>query len=122
MRRAPPPRSTTSLAVSGGLCQSNGIVLWGLLMSELSQSIRDELKQHDKFITTLCLECGYNGLMGVVKEKIPWYLSWWVLVPLLLTGSGILPVIGLMIWRLESTKTFVVSPSCKKTLVQRGLW
>ena len=79
--------------------------------------IRNNLKQYNKLASSVeCLECGYVGLMGVLKTKFPWYLTWWVLIPVLLTGIGIIPAIFLVIWRSASRRYTVVCPSCLNTL------
>lgn len=86
--------------------------------SPIPIEIRQELKNYDEFIFLLCLECGYEGQMGVIKKEIPWYLTWWVLLPILLTGIGTIPAILLGVWRGFSTRHRVVCPSCKNTLLQ----
>ncbi len=82
------------------------------------ESIRAELRRYDKHISLICLECGYNGLMGVVKTTVPWYFSYWVLVPLFLTGIGLLPALILGILAGLSQKCTTVCPACKRTLHQ----
>jgi len=29
--------------------------------------------------------------MGVEGKRVPWYLTWWVLIPIFLTGIDIVP-------------------------------
>jgi len=84
-----------------------------------STQIRQVLKQYNELIELNCLECGYVGQMGVIKAKIPWYLTWWVLIPVLLTGIGFIPAFFLGLWRLVSTKHTVECPSCRKTLITK---
>ena len=85
----------------------------------IPDNVRVELRKYDNLTEFSCLECGYSGLMGVVGKHVPWYLTWWVLVPLFMTGIGIIPAIGLGVWRSSSTKLEVVCPSCKNNLIQR---
>lgn len=79
---------------------------------EILKKLRNYKKTEDCF----CLECGYDGLMGVQKTIVPWYLSWWVLIPVLLTGIGIIPGIILGIWRFIAEKQQLVCPNCNSTL------
>jgi hypothetical protein len=86
--------------------------------SVIPAEIRQELKKYDEILTLSCLECGYEGQMGVIGTEIPWYLTWWVLIPLFLTGVGVIPAVGLGIWRSVETRHKVVCPSCKNVLLQ----
>lgn len=83
------------------------------------EQIRHELKKYDEFVELKCLECGYVGDMGVIQKVVPWYFTWWVLIPVLLTGIGTIPAIGLGICRYISTKHRVVCPSCKEVLLHK---
>lgn len=72
-----------------------------------------------------CLKCGYIGLMGVVKELIPWYAS----IPfalILAWGLGIVMslfwapwIVGLavaiIVWgiRYNTAKVILCCPSCE---------
>lgn len=85
----------------------------------LSSEIREELKKYQELIQLLCLECGYEGQMGVLKKVTPWYLTWWVLVPVFLTGIGTIPAILMGIWSSMATRHRVVCPSCKVELLQK---
>ena len=68
------------------------------------------------------LECGYNGIMGIIKEIIPWSLSYWFIIPLavivyFLFGISVaVTIIILVIFRYFSKKYYVECPSCKKIL------
>ena len=88
--------------------------------------IRAELRRYDTLTTMTCLECGYSGSMGVVgviKGKAPWFLSWWVLIPLLLTGVGTIPALlafgGRAMSIISTQRTKALCPVCKKTLIER---
>ncbi len=74
--------------------------------------ILNELRKYKKTAKVRCVQCKYNGLMGFKKRKIPWYLSWWVLIPICFTGIGIIPAILLGIWRTLATKERYVCPNC----------
>ncbi len=76
----------------------------------------EKLREYDEHSTVLCLECGYNGLMGVEGKHVPWYLTWWVLIPILLTGVGTIPAIALGLWRGFSVKETVRCPNCDSQL------
>ena len=83
------------------------------------ESIRSMLKGYDALIALECLECGYEGKMGVVGKQVPWYLTWWVLIPLCFTGIGIIPAVFLGVWRYSETRHFAVCPACRKKLLQK---
>ena len=49
-----------------------------------------------------CVACDYSGPMGVIRTHVPWYLSWWLLIPLACTGVGLVWVaiaVALRFWR-----------------------
>lgn len=46
-------------------------------------SIRASLKQYTAHRRLLCLECGYEGLMGIKSSTLPWYGTWWFILSLL---------------------------------------
>lgn len=99
----------------------------------VSEEIRSELKKHKRLTQMLCLECGYNGLVGVLKSKPPWYLTNWVLIPLMFLISVIFTVTGgvigfvaglvvcgfLGIMAAEATKTIAKCPFCGRTITQK---
>lgn len=68
---------------------------------------------------TRCLLCGYHGLMPLVKTWRPWYLRWYVIVPFILTGIGIVLFIALVILMATETKYFYVCPNCERRLVSQ---
>ena len=94
-------------------------ILFTPILPPTAESIRAMLKGYDTLIMLGCLECGYNGKMGVVGKQIPWYLTWWVLVPLICTGIGLIPAIFLGIWRYSETRHFAVCPACRRKLLQK---
>ena len=84
---------------------------------QTNPEILKKLRNYKKTENCFCLECGYDGLMGIEKQIIPWYLTWWVIIPIILTGIGIIPAIFLGIWRAYSEKKQVVCPNCDSTLI-----
>ena len=40
-------------------------------MSENNTEVLKNLKKYNKLENCICLECGYNGLMGVVRKQKP---------------------------------------------------
>ncbi len=83
---------------------------------ETDPEILAKLREYDERSSVLCLECGYNGLMGIEGKHVPWYLTWWVLIPILLTGVGFVPALALGIWRGVSVKKTVRCPNCDSQL------
>ena len=78
--------------------------------------ILNKLRGYDEHSSILCLECGYEGLMGVEGKRVPWYLTWWVLIPICLTGIGIVPAFLLGFLRYSLTKERVRCPNCGSQL------
>ena len=54
--------------------------------------------------------------MGVEGKRVPWYLTWWVLIPICLTGIGIVPAFLLGFLRYSLTKERVRCPNCGSQL------
>ena len=95
--------------------------------TNVSSKILENLKKCKKHVSILCLECGYNGLMGVKSEKSQWGRA-------LLFGTGIALIsmnfIGLsnsvIVWGLAvgalsevfKTRT-LLCPNCEKDLIQK---
>ena len=86
-----------------------------------SPEIRAELRQYNSFYSGRCLECGYIGSMGVVRtatEKLPWYLSWGIIIPFIFCPIGWF-LLGFRIVSGWSRTTSVVNtrcPACRKIL------
>ncbi len=83
----------------------------------LPERIRDKLRNYQRVEEITCRECGYVGLMGIVKHHVPWYYSWWILIPLLLTGVGTVVAILLGIGRAMSTRTEADCPNCDTRVI-----
>ena len=81
--------------------------------------ILKKLKGYNNHRAIFCMECGYNGLMGIEKRHIPWYLTMWVLIPIVLTGVGIIPAVILGALRASSTKHTVRCPNCDLQLLTK---
>jgi hypothetical protein len=59
--------------------------------------------------------------MGVQKKRVPWWATYWVLIPFALTGVGLLWVVLAMFVRESSTKYQVVCPNCDAMLIVEGI-
>lgn len=87
---------------------------------DLTPELREKLKAFQKHTNMACLECGYSGLMGVTGTIVPWFMSWWVWIPIFaligLTGVGFVGaiILGLIIGfvRTKVLKKKTVCPSC----------
>lgn len=68
-----------------------------------------------------CLECGYIGSMGVEqvkKDKHPWYLQWWFILPFIFCPIGWI-LLGCRVvkgWFLTTTVTQTRCPACNALL------
>lgn len=78
--------------------------------------IIDSLRQFERHEQAFCLHCGYDGLMGVEKRWLPWYMTWWVIIPLLISSAGIVPAIALWWNRASSVRFHVRCPNCNAGL------
>jgi hypothetical protein len=86
-------------------------------VSILPQEIREKLSRYKQFHqNATCEECGYVGKMGVVKTHVPWYVTWWVIIPLCFTGIGIIG--GVILGFLRGLKTVYEAdcPNCDKRI------
>ena len=86
------------------------------IAKQTDPEILEKLRNYKKTETCFCLECGYDGLMGFEKNIFPWYLSWWFIIILIISGIGIIPACLLGLWRAFSEKSQVVCPNCDSTL------
>ncbi len=94
-----------------------------------SFAVRQNLKKFTVHTNMTCFECGYSGLMGVTKIIVPWYVSWWFVLPMFfilsLFGIGLigLIVIGVVFGILRNAvmKKETECPSCNTQLTQREL-
>jgi ribosomal protein S27E len=87
---------------------------------QISQHIREGLKgfsSHAPSVT--CLECGYVGMMGVKKKVVPWYVSAWLILAILILSGGALFIIAgiLLLIRIKITKKMVTCPNCRQDLL-----
>lgn len=90
-------------------------------VSVLPEAVRLKLRNYKEIVQSVtCGECGYVGRMGVVKRHVPWYLTWWVLIPLCCTGIGFIPATVLGAIRGLSEKYEVDCPHCSVRLVTTG--
>ena len=82
--------------------------------------ILENLRPYKAHIERLCLECGYHGLMGVIKTEEPWYVS---LSFLILFAIGLVAYIYFSVWVMFAV-VFVTAliiavtlcPCCKKEI------
>jgi hypothetical protein len=86
------------------------------VINEIPADIRDELKKYKEHRNLTCLECGYTGLMGIVKEVRPWYCATWLIILLALSGIGWIPLLIIMLGRAAATKALVNCPNCHRNL------
>lgn len=78
------------------------------------ERILRELKKHEEhYDKATCLDCGYEGIAGVVGKKIPWYVTWWVIVPVCFTGIGIIGGLILGLIRASQIKGICECPNCR---------
>lgn len=79
--------------------------------------LREKLQQYPSVSPQeQCINCDYSGPMGVIRTQVPWYLSWWLLIPLACTGVGLIWVaiaVSLRFWK----QTLIVQcPMCGVSL------
>ena len=84
---------------------------------KIQEDIRKSLKAFDEHENVTCLECGYNGLMGIKANVIPWYVSWWAIAFIVFAFAifgGVGFVLGLCLGFLRFTlkSHVVVCPNC----------
>jgi hypothetical protein len=88
--------------------------------SSISSHIREGLKgfsSHESSAT--CLECGYVGMMGIKKKIVPWYVSAWLILSILiLSGGGLFIIAGIILLvRMKITKKMITCPNCRQDLL-----
>ena len=90
--------------------------------SAMSDRIRENLKAYKKHRTVTCLECGYNGLMGVTKETLAGMGFWTGLILISVTvtfifgigGFGFCVLLGAFLGIMSKAK--VMCPNCNREL------
>jgi len=82
--------------------------------------ILESLKKFEDHKTVTCLECGYAGMMGIKKNIVPWYVSWWAIaVVIVVFGAGFVFGLVLGLLRLAFVKQLVICPSCNSELITK---
>lgn len=75
--------------------------------------LREKLQQYPTVSPQeQCIACDYSGPMGVIRTYVPWYLSWWLLIPLACTGVGLVWVAVAISLRFWKQKLVVECPMC----------
>jgi hypothetical protein len=85
--------------------------------SVIDDEILVNLRGYKEYVNILCLECGYEGRMGVIRTQVPLIYSGWIWIPLVFTGVGILWLILVVVGREQSKVREVQCPCCKRHLV-----
>ncbi|EFX2000394.1 TPA: hypothetical protein ACIUWU_001649 [Shigella sonnei] len=91
----------------------------------IPESILENLRPFKKHVNSTCMGCGYTGLMGVHKDSVPWYVSWWMIAVICFVIAPFIPKyamfigVGLAVARVALTKKIVSCPNCKETLVTK---
>ena len=80
--------------------------------SSKDQILRELKKHEDHYPNATCLDCGYEGIAGVVGAIVPWYVTWWVIIPLCFTAIGLLGGFILGLARASQTKMICECPQC----------
>lgn len=79
--------------------------------------LREKLQQYPSVSPQeQCSACDYSGPMGVIRTQVPWYLSWWLLIPLACTGVGLVWVAIAIALRFWKQKLIVQCPMCGVSL------
>ena len=81
------------------------------------QDILANLRGYKEHVNILCLECGYEGRMGVIRTQVPLIYNAWIWIPLVLTGIGVLWLILGVLRREQSKVREVQCPCCRRYLV-----
>jgi predicted amidophosphoribosyltransferase len=83
-----------------------------------SARIREELRKYKTIVTMRCLECGYEGPMGLIKQIKPLHQQKWLFF-LVLFGIGIPLYIFSYVFG-KPLRNVVTCPSCRKTLTSQN--
>lgn len=100
-------------------------------MRTIPEHIRMHLKKFDTHQNSTCLECGYDGKMGVKASIVPWYATWWSIIAvvgvLALFSAEIFPLFGFMgaailglflgVMRIAVSNTILVCPNCNSDIM-----
>lgn len=96
---------------------------------EITEQIRRNLKGYDKYRTVTCLECGYNGRMGVLDTIVPWYLTYRACAVVMILAALVCLVVPIGFWggfivfsalsalRWEAKRYRLRCPSCTNILL-----
>lgn len=96
--------------------------------NQIPENIRLNLKKHQKHTNTTCLECGYVGLVGIIKEvqttrsRATLWIAVIIMFFLGMTLGLIVSLFGLIVGGLiglnshNQTKTIVECPKCLQIL------
>jgi hypothetical protein len=76
------------------------------------QVLRELRKHEEHYQNATCLDCRYEGIAGVVGRNVPWYVTWWVIIPLCFTGIGIIGGLILGLFRASQIKPICECPQC----------
>lgn len=100
------------------------------VISLIDPKIAENLKQYTKHKECTCLECGYEGLMGVVKPVLPVYIriplkiSLVIIITIVysLLGKDIFVLLALgaiiaPLW-IKLDKHYLFCPSCQQMIKQ----
>ena len=92
------------------------------ILDQDDPKILERLRVYEKHEKCMCLECGYDGLMGIMGEETPWYYAGWIWLPIIII-MGVTTLIGgiglLIFWILsrgQTRKQYLFCPNCESKL------
>lgn len=91
-----------------------------------SPEIRSVLQKHNNLIRDIrCLGCGYQGSMGIVRvtpAKIPWLLTWPVILPSIFCLFGVILLVLRVLKNISPDPPSLIlrCPACNKDLTKIG--